>query len=142
MTGLPTALHFRISSFCMLGTFSMGTSTPRSPRATIRASLASRMLSMLSTASERSILEMISGSRPSSRSLSLAEVTFSSSVTTDRATKSASCSAANSSAALVCLAVEGLRWGPAGRRDSSLLRHPAASGHPATDGLAVDGNHL
>ena len=39
ITGFALCIHFRINSFCINGTFSTGSSTPRSPRAIMMASL-------------------------------------------------------------------------------------------------------
>ena len=39
ITGLALCIHLRMISFCMMGTCSMGTSTPKSPLATITPSL-------------------------------------------------------------------------------------------------------
>ena len=46
ITGLARCIHLRIISFCINGTFSTGSSTPRSPRAIIIASL-SRIISRI-----------------------------------------------------------------------------------------------
>ena len=67
MTGLPARLALAISSFWMRAISSMGTSTPRSPRATMMPSAASRMSSKCSSAPARSILAMMNGCRPSAR---------------------------------------------------------------------------
>jgi hypothetical protein len=45
MTGLPARLAFAISCFCVLAIASIGTSTPRSPRATMIPSAAARISS-------------------------------------------------------------------------------------------------
>ncbi len=58
ITGLPAWLHWRMMFFWIRGTFSGGISTPRSPRATMMPSAASRMPGKLSTASGFSILAM------------------------------------------------------------------------------------
>ena len=108
----------------------------------MRASLTSRMLSMLSTASDRSILEMISGSRPSSRKVLSGGGDVLILGDHGQGNEIGILLGGELQRRSGLLAVEGLRWGPAGRRDSSLLRHPAARSHPATDGLAVYGNHL
>ena len=50
ITGFPARLHFRIISFCTRGTCSRGMSTPRSPRATMMASLSERISSKVRTA--------------------------------------------------------------------------------------------
>ena len=59
ITGLPSKLHFLMSSFCIIGTVSGAISTPRSPRATIRPSEIFRISSMLSIPSWFSILGII-----------------------------------------------------------------------------------
>ncbi len=66
MTGRPARLAARINLFCVAGTFSIGISTPRSPRATMMASAASRIASMRSSACCFSIFAMI-GSAVSAR---------------------------------------------------------------------------
>ena len=60
MTGLPTALHLRMIFFWMTGTSSAGTSTPRSPRATMMPSETARISSKLLTPARFSIFGMIS----------------------------------------------------------------------------------
>ena len=45
MTGLPARFAFAISCFCKVAIDSIGTSTPRSPRATMMPSLAARISS-------------------------------------------------------------------------------------------------
>ena len=59
ITGLAAALHFCTSIFCASGTSSIGISTPRSPRATIRPSVALMISSMFLSASGFSILAII-----------------------------------------------------------------------------------
>ena len=62
-TGLPTRRAARVICFWMPGTFSSGISTPRSPRATISASVRSMISSSRSTACGFSILA-ITAARP------------------------------------------------------------------------------
>src|SRR5712692_8965251 len=62
-TGLPARRAVRVSCFWMPGTFSSGISTPRSPRATISASVRSRMSPIRPTACGFSILA-ITPARP------------------------------------------------------------------------------
>ena len=62
----------RIRDFCSAGSSGSPTSTPRSPRATMIASVASRMSSRLATASARSILATTWPAPPASRSSSRA----------------------------------------------------------------------
>ncbi len=63
ITGLPAWRARRVISFCARGTRSSGISRPRSPRATITASQASRISSRCSSASGRSSFA-ISGTPP------------------------------------------------------------------------------
>ena len=56
ITGMPYPLADWMICFCTSGTWAKGSSTPRSPRATITASLYSRIPSSSSTAPARSIL--------------------------------------------------------------------------------------
>ncbi len=58
MTTLPRPLAFLMMTFCRVGTDSVETSTPRSPRATITPSVASSTASRASMASRFSILAM------------------------------------------------------------------------------------
>ncbi len=60
-TGFPAAaaMHFSTISFCQMTTSSRGTSTPRSPRATMIPSAASVISSRFSSASVLSTLAMI-----------------------------------------------------------------------------------
>ncbi len=62
-TGLPARRAARVICFCMPGTFSSGISTPRSPRATISASVRSMISSSRVTACGFSILA-ITAARP------------------------------------------------------------------------------
>jgi hypothetical protein len=55
MTGRALRFACRISRFCTRGTSSNGSSTPRSPRATITASAATRMVARFATAVSFSI---------------------------------------------------------------------------------------
>src|SRR5690606_7689301 len=59
MTGRALWMHLLMISFWIIGRRSMGTSTPRSPRAIMIPLLALMILSILSTASGFSILAMI-----------------------------------------------------------------------------------
>ncbi len=71
--------------FCTIGTASSGSSTPRSPRATMIASNASMMPSMLSTACGFSIFAITGMRRPSSAMISCTRVTSSALRTKDSA---------------------------------------------------------
>ncbi len=64
ITGLAAAWHLAMICFCTVGTVSGLVSMPRSPRATMMASDASMMASILRTASGFSILAMIGIARP------------------------------------------------------------------------------
>ena len=55
ITGLARCIHFLMSSFCIMGTCSTGSSTPRSPRAIIMASLSTIISRMFFNASGISI---------------------------------------------------------------------------------------
>ncbi len=66
MTGLALRRAFSTMSFWTIGTSSSGSSTPRSPRATMTPSKASMMPSRLSTACGFSILAMTGRMMPSS----------------------------------------------------------------------------
>ncbi len=59
MTGTLASRAWRMTSFWMIGTSSSGTSTPRSPRATMTASTSGRTPCRLATISARSSLAMI-----------------------------------------------------------------------------------
>ena len=61
MTGFPARVAFAMSCFWITAISSIGTSTPRSPRATMMPSAAARISSKCSSASERSILAMMKG---------------------------------------------------------------------------------
>ena len=56
ITGLPAAVHFSTINFCKCGTLAPSISTPKSPRATIIASVAAMISSKLSIAKGVSIL--------------------------------------------------------------------------------------
>ena len=79
IVGMPRSSAARTSAFWMIGTSSYGTSTPRSPRATMTASATPQMASKSSTAPRVSIFAMIGGpsgpSRPRSSSTSAARRT-------------------------------------------------------------------
>ena len=65
-TGLPSRRAARVISFCRPGTVSIGNSTPKSPRATIRASDKSRMSGNDSSAFGFSILARMAARPPAS----------------------------------------------------------------------------
>mmetsp|Transcript_61558 Transcript_61558/g.161715 ORF Transcript_61558/g.161715 Transcript_61558/m.161715 type:complete len:230 (-) Transcript_61558:236-925(-) len=91
MTGLPFTLHLAMIIFCARKTFSGGISMPRSPRATMMASLASMMASMFFRPSSFSILEMILIWRPLGPRVLRMRWTSSAHWTKDAATKSTPC---------------------------------------------------
>mmetsp|Transcript_18045 Transcript_18045/g.51480 ORF Transcript_18045/g.51480 Transcript_18045/m.51480 type:complete len:234 (+) Transcript_18045:556-1257(+) len=98
ITGLPWALQIWIIFFCSLKTRSGGISMPRSPRATMTASVSRQMLSKFSRPSWFSIFEMILTRLPPPSSRTLRIVRTSSALCTkDAATKSTGCLHANSS---------------------------------------------
>mmetsp|Transcript_24275 Transcript_24275/g.63288 ORF Transcript_24275/g.63288 Transcript_24275/m.63288 type:complete len:221 (+) Transcript_24275:536-1198(+) len=102
MTGLPCALQIWIIFFCSLNTLSGGISMPRSPRATMTASVSLQIDSKFSRPSWFSILEMILTRLPPPSSNTLRIVrTSSADCTKDAATKSTGCLQANSSRSLV-----------------------------------------
>ena len=74
MTGLPMRLHRAMSLFWIMGTSSIGISTPRSPRATMIPFAMARMLSMFWTACHFSTLTMMGTCAPCV-SISRAELT-------------------------------------------------------------------
>ena len=59
ITGLARCIHFKMISFCIKGTCSIGTSTPKSPRAIIMPSLSIIISRILVNASGISIFEII-----------------------------------------------------------------------------------
>mmetsp|Transcript_26461 Transcript_26461/g.68729 ORF Transcript_26461/g.68729 Transcript_26461/m.68729 type:complete len:234 (+) Transcript_26461:432-1133(+) len=100
ITGFPTRLHASTMYLCAAKTFSKSISTPRSPRATMTPSEASKMPSKLSTPSWFSIFDIIWGMRVfwsgQHRSMkALHERTFLADLTNDSATKSAPVSTAH-----------------------------------------------
>ena len=84
-TGLPALRAARVSCFWMPGTFSSGISTPRSPRATMMASVRSMISSIRTTACGFSILA-ITAARP--RVIFLASAMSSGRCTNDSPTQS------------------------------------------------------
>ena len=87
-TGFPALLHAAISCFCTTGTSAGGSSTPRSPRATMIPSAASRMAGMWSSASGFSILAITGVLFPAPAMRSLTARTSSARRTKDRAIQS------------------------------------------------------
>jgi len=66
ITGLADRRASSMARFCTIGTISSGSSTPRSPRATMMPSNASMISTKLSTACGFSILAITGTARPSS----------------------------------------------------------------------------
>ena len=90
ITGLQASLHLATIFFCQRGTFSMGTSTPKSPLATMMASVASIMESIFSSASGFSILATILHFLPALVIRSLRSIISSADLTNDKAIQSTS----------------------------------------------------
>ena len=96
ITGFFFAMHFCMIVRCMPGISSMGTSMPRSPRATMMPYDASMISSMLSTPSRFSIFDIILMSLLCSSSMSCTAFTSAALRTKEWAMKSMSCSMAKS----------------------------------------------
>ncbi|SLH97934.1 Uncharacterised protein [Mycobacteroides abscessus subsp. abscessus] len=96
MTGLAFSRAIWIARFCTSGTCSSGSSTPRSPRATMIASKASTMASRLSMASGFSSLPITGTRRPTLSITSCTSSTSAGERTNDSAMKSTPRSSANS----------------------------------------------
>ncbi len=86
ITTLPAAFAIAMIRFWTIGTSSVPSSTPRSPRATMTPSVAARMDARLSTASGFSILAITGIVSPIDRMSSLASSTSSARRTNDIAT--------------------------------------------------------
>ncbi len=89
MTGLPASRHIWIACFWTIGTCSSGSSTPKSPRATITPSKASTIPARLSTAWGFSTLARIGIRRPTWSMIACTSLTSSALRTNDRKTMSA-----------------------------------------------------
>ena len=96
MTGLAFSLAIWMARFCTSGTSSSGSSTPRSPRATMIASNASTMASRLSMASGFSSLAMTGTRRPTRSITSWTSSISAGERTNDSATRSTPSRSANS----------------------------------------------
>ena len=88
MTGLPASRHIWIAPFWTMGTSSRGSSTPRSPRATMTPSKAATMPSRLATACGFSTLAKTGMRRPISSMIACTSSTSAAERTNDRKTKS------------------------------------------------------
>ena len=86
MTTLPASFAISMIRFCSVGTSSVESSTPRSPRATITPSVASRMEARSSMASRFSIFAMTGHVPPSDLMRALHSVTSAAWRTNDSAT--------------------------------------------------------
>ena len=95
ITGLHASLHFSTIFFCQRGTISIGTSTPRSPRATIIASVAAMIESIFSSASGFSIFATILQTFPFASIRSRRSRISSADLTKERAIQSTSCDKPN-----------------------------------------------
>ena len=129
--------------FWMWGTRQAGTSTPKSPRATMMPSATSKMASKFSTASEHSILAMILMPSPPCPSKNRRTArTPSASRTNDAATKSTSCPIPNSRS--VAVLVRERRQGKRRARHvhGLALAERACVPHDAADVGAVHALHL
>ena len=123
-TGLPSLRAMRVSVFWMPGTRSSGISTPRSPRATMKASATSRISSSRTTACGFSILAMTSA-RPSA--IALTSTTSSGRWTKDSAIQSMFSSSA-------ALEVGAVLFGHRRGRDRGVGQaHALPVGDPARD---------
>ena len=96
ITGLQANLHFSTIFFCQRGTISIGTSTPRSPRATMIASVASMMASIFSKASGFSIFATILQNLPAALMRFRRSTMSSADLTKDKAIQSTSLAKPNS----------------------------------------------
>ncbi len=88
MTGLAFSRHSCTARFCTSGTWSSGSSTPRSPRATMTPSKASTIASRLSTASGFSTLASTGRCTPTSLMIAWASLMSSAERTKESATRS------------------------------------------------------
>ena len=121
MTSLPASPARRITSFCISGTRATPASTPRSPRATITPSETSTISSSASKASTFSIFAITRAWQPSAARAPRSRRTSCPERTKDRATTSASSSAATARSARSCSLSVGL-----GRLDVGAGRSPCA----------------
>ncbi len=95
ITGLPRWIHLRMMSLCAAGTFSTGSSTPRSPRATIMPSDSNIILRRSTSADGISIFAITLVTQFFSASLLFRSMISSALRTNDNATQSSSCSIIN-----------------------------------------------
>ena len=119
--------HARVICFCRPGTFSTGSSTPRSPRATIRASVMSRIPARCSIACGFSILA-ITAARP--RAIFLASAMSSGRWMKDSAIQSTPASSAASRSEWSLAGQRGKRQHGVGQADALARRQPAADLDP------------
>ena len=126
ITGLPAARQARVSRFWIGGTCWTGSSTPRSPRATMMPSEASRIAAKALTAAGFSILDMIAA-RPSASSR--ASKTSLARCTKQSASQSTPSSQANSRSFLSLSRERGERQHDVGDVDALAVRDLAADHH-------------
>ncbi|SHZ44273.1 Uncharacterised protein [Mycobacteroides abscessus subsp. abscessus] len=100
MTGRAFSRAIWIARFCTMGTSSSGSSTPRSPRATMIASKANTIASRLATASGFSSLAITGTRRPTRSMTACTNSTSLGERTKDRAMRSTPSRSANSKSAM------------------------------------------
>ena len=141
MTGLLRSRAAWIARFCTSGTCSSGSSTPRSPRATMMPSKASTISSSRSTASGFSSLAMTGTSMSSCRMISRTSSASSAERTKDSAMKSTPSRSAKRRSSSSLSDSAGHAHGDAGQRQALVVRHRAALDHQADDVGALDRQH-
>ena len=137
MTGLAMRRQSSTARFCTIGTASSGSSTPRSPRATMMPSNASMISSRLSTACGFSILAMTGMWRPSSAMITWTRWTSLALRTNDSAMRSAPRLQAPAQVGLVLLGQRGHVDRDAGQVDALVVRDRAADDDLGRDDGAV-----
>ena len=137
MTGLAMRRQSSTARFCTIGTASSGSSTPRSPRATMMPSNASMISSRLSTACGFSILAMTGTWRPSSAMITCTRWTSLALRTNDRAMRSAPMPQAPAQVGLVLLGQRGHVDRDAGQVDALVVRDGAGDDDLGRDDGAV-----
>ena len=144
------SLAIWMARFCTSGTFSSGSSTPRSPRATMIPSNASTIASRFSTASGFSSLAITGRRSPNRSMIWCTRSTSAGERTKDSATKSTRRSIANARSAMSLSDIAGTRRFIPGS-ESPLLSlttppsvtrqttsSPSTAGHPQPDLAVVD----
>ena len=138
MTGLAFSLAIWMARFCTSGTSSSGSSTPRSPRATMIASKASTIASRLSMASGFSSLAMTGTRRPTRSITSCTSSMSAGERTNDSATRSTPSRSANSRSSMSFSDSGGRRDVHAGQRHALVVADRAALGDRADHVVAID----